>query len=73
MILEVKNRCEVQVALWQVIPETWCSEGYGSIGEHEMRSEHCQSQTIILIQLLYLSPLGFPLKTKMLSLQKVIP
>jgi len=24
---------------WQVIPKTWCSDGYGSVGEHEMRSD----------------------------------
>ena len=23
----------------QVIPKTWCSDGYGSLGEHEMRSD----------------------------------
>jgi len=24
---------------WQVIPETWCSDGYGSFGEREMRDD----------------------------------
>jgi len=24
---------------WLVIPETWCSNGYGSVGEHEMKSD----------------------------------
>src|SRR6218665_2754725 len=33
---------------------------------------HCQSQTIIFIRLLYPSIPGLPLKTKMLSLQKLL-
>jgi len=37
MMVEVKKRCGVQVALWQVIPKTLCSDGYGSVGEREMR------------------------------------
>ena len=23
---------------WRVIPETWCSDGYGSVGEYELGS-----------------------------------
>src|SRR6218665_38674 len=36
MVVEVKKRRKVQVV---VHLNTWCSDGYGSIGEHEMRSD----------------------------------
>ena len=36
-MVEVKKRCGVQVA--QVIPETRCSDGYGSFGEREVRGD----------------------------------
>ena len=34
-VVEVKKWCGVQM----VIPKTWCSDGYGSVGEHDMRSD----------------------------------
>ena len=36
MVVEVKKRRKVQVV---VHLNTWCSDGYGSVGEHEMRSD----------------------------------
>src|SRR6218665_308770 len=38
-----------------------------------LHHHHCQSQTIIFIRLLCLSPPGLPRKTKMASLQKLLP
>src|SRR6218665_1105581 len=37
-----------------------------------LHHNHCQSQNIIFIRLLYLSTPGFPLKTKISSLQKTL-
>jgi len=34
-MIEVKKRAEFR---WQVIRKTWCSDGYVSVWEHEMRS-----------------------------------
>ena len=34
--MEVKKWCGVQVVGHS---KTWCSDGYGSVGEHEMRSD----------------------------------
>ena len=35
--VEAKKWCGVQVVY--VIPKTWCSDWYGSVGKHEMRSD----------------------------------
>jgi len=40
--MEVKKKCGVQ---WQVIPKMRCSDGYGTVGELEMRNDWGQERS----------------------------
>ena len=50
-VVDVKKWCGVQVVYRSIgHSKTWCSDGYGSVGKHDMRSDRAGSRKVLMRQ-----------------------